>query len=87
MNTRNRPGRNIRPQPAANTPPYGLGTLAGVLQARPSTLAYAPQSSSLNTGVTPNPACSTDAGRPCRHPLTNEVENKRLLAHEPANTE
>ena len=82
MNTRNRPGRNIRPQPTASTPPYGLGTPAGVLQARPAQSAFAAQSFSNNRGVPSNPACSTDAGRPCRHPLTNEVENKRLLEHE-----
>ena len=82
MNTRNRPGSNIRPQPAASTPPYGLGTLAGVLQARPSPSFRQPQSFSLSPGMVPNPACSMDATKPCRHPLTNEVENKRLLAHE-----
>jgi len=82
MNTRNRLGRNIRPQPAASTPPYGLGTPAGLLQARPSALSFAPQSFSLTPGVAPNPACSTDSGRPCCHPLTDEVENERLLAHE-----
>ena len=32
--------------------------------------------------VEPNPACTTQGGRLCRHPLTNEIENQRLLAHE-----
>ena len=32
--------------------------------------------------VEPNPACALENGRLCRHPLTNEVENQRLLAHE-----
>lgn len=83
MNTKNRPGRNIRPQPTASTPPYGLGTPAGVLQARPQKPEFvALPSFSFNPGVVPNPACSTDTGRPCRHPLTNELENQRLLAYE-----
>ena len=82
MNTRNRPGRNLSPQPAASHPPYGLGTPAGMLQARPRQSAFVPQGFALKPDVAANPACSTDAGRPCRHPLTNEVENQRLLAHE-----
>jgi Carboxysome Shell Carbonic Anhydrase. len=77
MNTRNRPGRNISPQPPASRPPYGLGTPAGALQVRPRPAVFA-----LNDEAMPNPACSTDSGRPCRHPLTNEAENQRLLAHE-----
>lgn len=77
MNTRNRPGRSISPQPTASRPPYGLGTSAGVLQARPRSAVFA-----LNTDTILNPACVTDTGRPCRHPLTNEAENQRLLAHE-----
>ena len=32
--------------------------------------------------VQPNPACALENGRLCRHPLTNEVENQRLLTHE-----
>ena len=32
--------------------------------------------------VKPNPACTMQNGRLCRHPLTNEVENRRLLHHE-----
>ena len=30
----------------------------------------------------PNPACAMQGGRLCRHPLTNELENQRFLAHE-----
>ena len=82
MNTRNRPGRHISPQPGASRPPYGLGTPAGALQARPRQPVFAPQGFTLNPDTVPNPACSTDPGRPCRHPLTNESENQRLLAHE-----
>ncbi len=76
MNTRNRPGRNIRPQPVTNLPPYGLGTSGGALPGRqPEMPAVAP-------AVEPNPACTTQGGRLCRHPLTNEMENQRLLKHE-----
>lgn len=77
MNTRNRPGRMISPQPPASRPPYGLGTPAGALQARPRPAVFA--------GDTPamvNPACVTDLGRPCHHPLSNEAESQRLLVHE-----
>ena len=77
MNTRNRPGRIISPQPAASRPPYGLGTPAGALQARPRPAVFA-----LNTETMPNPACATDTGRPCRHPLANETESQRLLTYE-----
>ena len=77
MNTRNRPGRNISPQPTASRPPYGLGTPAGTLQVRPRPAVFA-----LNDERLINPACATETGRPCRHPLTNDVENQRLLAHE-----
>ncbi|MHB1202198.1 MAG: carboxysome shell carbonic anhydrase [Acidithiobacillus sp.] len=82
MNTRNRPGRHISPQSGASRPPYGLGTPAGALQARPRQPVFAPQDLALKAAVPANPACSTDPGRPCRHPLTNESENQRLLAHE-----
>ena len=77
MNTRNRPGRNLSPQPPVSRPPYGLGTPAGALQVRPRPAVFA-----LNAETIPNPACATDTGRPCQHPLTNEAENLRLLAHE-----
>ena len=78
MNTRNRPGRVISPQPTASRPPYGLGTPAGSLQARPRPAVFA-----LNAIETmANPACLTDTGRPCRHPLANEAESQRLLEHE-----
>ena len=82
MNTRNRPGRHVSPQAGANRPPYGLGTAAGVLQDRPRQPVLAPQGAAFKPAVPANPACSTDSGRPCRHPLTNEPENRRLLAHE-----
>ena len=32
--------------------------------------------------VEPNLACATQSGRLCRHPLTNEMENRRLHMHE-----
>ena len=82
MNTRNRPGRHTGAQSGASRSPYGLGTAAGLLQARPRPAVLAPHGLASDSGVVLNPACSTDAGRPCRHPLTNAVENQRLLAHE-----
>ncbi len=86
MNTRNRPGLPTRQQLAASRQPYGLGTSARVLQGRVSSPVFSPQGLSLNLAlnrdVMPNLACATDTGRPCRHPLTNELENQRLLAHE-----
>ena len=82
MNTRNRPERMRNQQPSASRLPYGLGTAGGVLQARPRQPVFAPQGIALNTVVEPNPACSTGSGRVCRHPLTNEAENIRLLEHE-----
>ena len=82
MNTRNRPGLLTSLQLAASRQRYGLGTPAGVLQARVMPPVFSPQGLSLNLDVMPNPACSTDTGRSCRHPLTNELENQRLLAHE-----
>ncbi|BBP02317.1 carboxysome shell carbonic anhydrase [Sulfuriferula nivalis] len=77
MNTRNRPGRVISPQSTASRPPYGLGTPAGALQVRPRLAVFA-----IDDERMVNPACSTETGRPCRHPLTNDMENQRLLAHE-----
>ncbi len=82
MNTRNHPGRSTSPLSGARRPPYGLGTPHGVLQGRHPQPVFAPQGIALAPEVAPNPACSTDTGRPCRHPLTNESENRRLLAHE-----
>lgn len=87
MNTRNRPGRSISPLSGAPRPPYGLGTPDGALQARPGQPVFAAQRAAPRIGVTApaaNPACLTDSGRPCRHPLTNVAENQRLLAHEQA---
>ncbi|MBU2731239.1 carboxysome shell carbonic anhydrase [Acidithiobacillus ferridurans] len=84
MNTRNRPGRHVSPQPGVNRPPYGLGTPASTLQARPQKPVFAARDLVLSPKSAPNPACSSDPARPCRHPLTNELENHRLLAHEQA---
>lgn len=78
MNTKNRLERNISSPLSARRPPYGLGTPAGALQARPGQPAFV----APGIDVVANPACSTDSGRPCRHPLTNVAENQRLLAHE-----
>lgn len=56
---------------------FGLGTPNGALQGRQP--IYAP---SNTAAVAPNLACATQSGRLCRHPLTNEMENRRLLTHE-----
>ena len=82
MNTRNRPERRISPQSAGNQPPYGLGTPGGVLQARSRQPVLVPQGVARAPDIASNPACLVNGGRLCRHPLTNEVENQRLLAHE-----
>lgn len=77
MNTRNRPGRTAtRTSTHVRPVPYGLGTPSGVLQGRPSAVA------STAGAAEANPACTIQAGRLCRHPLTNELENRRLLSHE-----
>ena len=76
MNTRNRPGRNTGAVLAGVRPsPYGLGTPSGTLPARTSVHA-------VMNALEPNPACTIQSGRLCRHPLTNDIENRRLLAHE-----
>ncbi|WP_434782321.1 carboxysome shell carbonic anhydrase [Ferrovum myxofaciens] len=76
MNTRNRPGRHTSPQFAASRPPYGLGTPNGALQGRqPETLA-------ASLALESNPGCAMQGGRLCSHPLTNQMENRRLLAYE-----
>jgi len=82
MNTRNRPGLSTSTLHRAHRQPYGLGTPASLLQARARQPVFSSQGFSLDSDVAPNPACSTDSGRPCHHPLTNESENRRLLAHE-----
>ncbi len=82
MNTSSHPGRSTSPLSGARRPPYGLGTPHGVLQGRHPQPVFAPQGIALAPEVAPNPACSMDTGRPCSHPLTNESENQRLLAHE-----
>lgn len=86
MNTRNRPGRS--PAGAAQRrAPYGLGTAARALPLRPSprplSRPAAPAGMLGGSGTGPaNPACSTESGEPCRHPLTSVEDNERLLAHE-----
>jgi len=76
MNTRNRPGRSAGATLAGvRSSPYGLGTPSATLPARPLVHAV------MDT-LEPNPACTIQSGRLCRHPLTNEMENRRLLAHE-----
>ena len=86
MNTRNRPGR--RPPAPLRPAPFGLGTPSGALQVRQSVheVASIAGGKGGETNVTSadllNPACATQSGRQYRHPLTNEMENRRLLAHE-----
>lgn len=79
MNTRNRPGRNPGLQPAARRPPYGLGTPAGALPARHGQALYG---SVAQASVECNANCLVDSGRLRHHPLANQEENQRLLAHE-----
>jgi len=86
MNTRNRPGR--KPIAPLRPTPFGLGTASGALQVRPSVHEVVSMAGGkgVDTHATPaeliNPACTTQSGRLFRHPLTNEMENRRLLAHE-----
>ena len=75
MNTRNHPGRSTSPKAFVRPAPFGLGTPSSALQVRQPAVYAA-------VVVEPNPACATQGGRLCRHPLTNEMENRRLLAHE-----
>ncbi len=82
MNSSSHSGRSSIPLFGARRPPYGLGTPHGVLQGRQQPAVFAPQGIAVTAEVASNPACSTDTGRPCRHPLSNELENQRLLAHE-----
>ncbi len=82
MNSSSHSGRSSIPLFGARRSPYGLGTPHGVLQGRQQPAVFAPQGIAVTAEVAPNPACSTDTGRPCRHPLSNELENQRLLAHE-----
>lgn len=85
MNTRNRPGRNLPAVTGLSRAPYGLGTPAAALPSR-SHLAVLglprPNGAGAPAPSVPNPACSLEDGRPCRHPLTDVAENQRLLAHE-----
>lgn len=80
MNTRKRHALNSSLLSGARPSPFGLGTPVGALQGRSQVQTHAP--SSVAARVEPNPACSLKGGGSCRHPLTNEVENRRLLAHE-----
>jgi carboxysome shell carbonic anhydrase len=85
MNTRSQTGRHFNPPPGARRLPYGLGTPVGALPVRPDQMAFSVQRAEPDVAVAAqmaNPACSTDSGKPCRHPLTNVAENQRLLAHE-----
>lgn len=83
MNTRNRPGRHSSNSTVTpNRLPYGLGTPGGVLQTRPQSQRVVPGESIPGSQSMPNPACSTDRGKPCRHPLTNISENYHLLNYE-----
>ena len=82
MNTRNRPGRSISPLSGVGHRPYGLGTPHGVLQGRHPQPVVTQQDMARTAQANPNPACSTDSGRPCHHPLTHMAENQRLRAHE-----
>lgn len=81
MNTRNRPGRFISSLSGARPTPFGLGTPSGALQGRPPAAAPAPRVVAHAQTQT-NPACANPGGRTFRHPLTNEIENRRLLTHE-----
>lgn len=76
MNTRNRPGRSAATLAGIRPSPYGLGTPSGTLPSRPASVHAV-----MNT-LEANPACTIQGGRLCRHPLTNDMENRRLLAHE-----
>lgn len=92
MNTRNRPGRSQGGAAQRGRAPYGMGTAARELPARPAARPpAAPAALAALAGILGgpgtgpvNPACSTESGEPCRHPLTNVEDNERLLAHEQA---
>ena len=85
MNTRGQTGRHNNPSSGTRRLPYGLGTPVGALQARPGHSSFVFNRAEATPAVADmmvNPACLTDSGKPCRHPLTNVAENQRLLAHE-----
>ena len=87
MNTRNRPGRSTSPLAGHRPTPFGLGTPSGALPGRQPVYVARQPTVHVAVGasvrvVEPNPACATQSGRLCRHPLTNELENRRLLAYE-----
>lgn len=87
MTTRNRRGRSPVGTPQRPRAPYGLGTATKSLSLRPSPrplFEVAGPSGRLGSPAAGpvNPACSTDSGAPCRHPLTNVEDNESLIAHE-----
>lgn len=89
MNTRNRPGRNSTGAAQRRRAPYGLGTASKALPLRPDPRPlFRPVSPAGLLGAAApgpvNPACSTETGEPCRHPLTNVADNERLATHEEA---
>ena len=78
MNTRNRPGHSSNLFSNRPPSPFGLGTAAGALQGRqqvsealsmPHLNMHTP---SMAGAAQPNPACTIENGRLCRHPLTNQ---------------
>lgn len=81
MNTRNRPARNPSSLAGIRPTPYGLGTPSGALPGR-QPVRQQPYAVANTAETEPNPACTIQSGRLCRHPLTNDIENRRLLAHE-----
>lgn len=89
MNTRNRPGRCPAGVSQRRRAPFGLGTVTKAMPLPPNPrplLQTAGRSGFLGAPPTSqlNPACSTESGEPCRHPLTDVEANERLLAHEQA---
>ena len=75
MSALNRTGRSSNLFTNRPLSPLGLG-MAGAVQ--PGRHA----ASETVVQVEKNPACTLENGRLCRHPLTNEIENQRLLTHE-----
>jgi carboxysome shell carbonic anhydrase len=81
MNTRNAyamrtrsPLSGVQRSPLAmSSAPYGLGTSAATLQARPAT---------VSTTAVEHPACPSLPERQCRHPLTDHQVNARLAVCE-----
>lgn len=87
MNTRNRPSRGAAVASQRRQAAPALGNASKALPPRSSTrpvIGVAARSGALGSGAAgmANPACSTESGQPCRHPLTDVDANARLLAHE-----